>query len=94
MGYANTPVWQAGAEGYVELASDWVLVNGAASSVRLTITITSNDGTVVARTQGVEVPYRRGRLTTVSGNFLTAGYGGGGVDIDTDWDDDTFEVGF
>ena len=94
VGYANTPVWQAGAEGYVELASDWVLVNGAASSVRLTVTIVSDDGTVVARTQGVEVPYRRGRLTTVSGNFLTAGYGGGGVDIDTDWDDDTFEVEF
>ena len=94
VGYANTPVWQAGAEGYVELASDWVLVNGAASSVRLTVTIVSDDGTVVARTQGVEVPYRRGRLTTVSGNFLTSGYGGGGVDIDTDWDDDTFEVEF
>lgn len=94
VGYANTPVWQADAEGGAELASDWVLVNGAASSVRLTVTITSNDGTVVARTQGVEVPYRRGRLTTVSGNFLTSGYGGGGVDIDTDWDDDTFEVEF
>ncbi len=94
VGYANTPVWQAGAEGGAELASDWVLVNGAASSVRLTIIITSGDGTVVARTQGVEVPYRRGRLTTVSGNFLTSGYGGGGVDIDTDWDDDTFEVEF
>ena len=94
VGYANTPVWQAGAGGGAELASDWVLVNGTASSVRLTITITSNDGTVVARTQGVEVPYRRGRLTTVSGNFLTSGYGGGGVDIDTGWDDDTFEVEF
>ena len=94
VGYANTPVWQADAEGGAELASDWVLVNGAASSVRLTIIITSGDGTVVARTQGVEVPYRRGRLTTVSGNFLTSGYGGGGVDIDTDWDDDTFEVEF
>ena len=94
VGYANTPVWQADAEGGAELASDWVLVNGAASSVRLTVTIVSDDGTVVARTQGVEVPYRRGRLTTVSGNFLTSGYGGGGVDIDTDWDDDTFEVEF
>lgn len=92
--YTCTPQWQADAEGYAELASDLVLVNGAASSVRLTITITSGDGTVVARTQGVEVPYRRGLLTTVSGNFLTAGYGGGGVDIDTDWDDDTFEVEF
>ena len=92
--YTCTPQWQADAEGYAELASDWVLVNGAASSVRLTIIITSGDGTVVARTQGVEVPYRRGRLTTVSGNFLTSGYGGGGVDIDTDWDDDTFEVEF
>ena len=94
VGYTNTPVWQAGADGGAELASDWVLVNGAESSVRLTVTIVSNDGTVVARTEGVSVPYRRGRLTTVSGNFLTAGYGGGGVDIDTGWGDDTFEVEF
>ena len=61
--------------------------------MRLSVTITSDDGTVVSRTQGVEVPYQRGRLTTVSGNFLTSGYGGG-VDIDTGWDDDTFEVEF
>lgn len=94
VGYTNTPVWQAGADGGAELASDWVLVNGAESSVRLTVTIVSEDGTVVARTEGVSVPYRRGRLTTVSGNFLTAGYGGGGVDIDTGWGDDTFEVEF
>ena len=94
VGYTNTPVWQAGADGGAELASDWVLVNGAESSVRLTVTIVSNDGTVVARTEGVSVPYRRGRLTTVSDNFLTAGYGGGGVDIDTGWGDDTFEVEF
>ena len=92
--YTCTPQWQADEEGNTMLASDWVLVNGAESSVRLTITITSDDGTVVARTEGVSVPYRRGRLTTVSGNFLTAGYGGGGVDIDTGWGDDTFEVEF
>ena len=92
--YTCTPQWQADEEGNTMLADDWVLVNGAASSVRLTVTITSNDGTVVSRTAGVEVPYQRGRLTTVSGNFLTAGYGGGGVDIDTGWDDDTFEVEF
>lgn len=94
VGYTNTPVWQSDAEGYAELASDWVLVNGAESSVRLTIAITSDDGTVVSRTEGVSVPYRRGRLTTVGGDFLTSGYGGGGVDIDTGWGDDTFEVEF
>ena len=92
--YGCAPSWQADAEGNAALASDWVLVNGAESGVRLTVTVTAADGSTVCRTTGVSVPYRRGQLTTVSGNFLTAGLGGGGVDIDTGWDDGTFEVEF
>ncbi len=92
--YGCAPSWEADAEGNAALASDWVLVNGAESGVRLTVTVTAADGSTVCRTTGVSVPYRRGQLTTVSGNFLTAGLGGGGVDIDTGWDDGTFEVEF
>ena len=92
--YTARPAWTTDAEGRTELASDYVMVNGTESSVRLTVSIIAPDGSVVSRTKGVKVPYRRGRLTTVSGNFLTAGHGSGGVDIDTDWNDDTFEVEF
>ena len=94
VGYTAGPAWTTDAEGCVELASDYVMVNGTESSVRLTVSVMAPDGSVVSHTKGVKVPYRRGRLTTVSGNFLTAGHGSGGVDIDTDWNDDTFEVEF
>lgn len=92
--YTVRPAWTTDAEGQTELASDYVMVNGTESSVRLTVSIMAPDGSVVSRTHHVDVPYRRGRLTTVSGNFLTAGHGSGGVDIDTSWDDGTFEVEF
>ena len=92
--YASRPSWTTDADGLTELASDYVMVNGSESSVRLTVSVTAPDGSVVARTRGVKVPYRRGRLTTVSGDFLTAGRGGGGADIDTSWDDTTHEVEF
>ena len=92
--YTARPAFTTDAEGRTELVSDYVMVNGTESSVRLTVSIIAPDGSVVSRTKGVKVPYRRGRLTTVSGNFLTAGHGSGGVDIDTDWNDDTFEVEF
>lgn len=94
VGYAAQPSWSTNAEGLTELASDYVMVNGTESAVRLTVSIIGPDGAVVSRSSGVNVPYRRGRLTTVSGNFLTAGHGSGGVDIDTSWDDDTYEVEF
>ena len=94
VGYASRPSWTTDADGLTELASDYVMVNGAESSVRLTVSVTAPDGSVVARTRGVKVPYKRGRLTTVAGDFLTAGRGGGGADIDTSWDDTTHEVEF
>ena len=94
VGYASRPSWTTDADGLTELASDYVMVNGSESSVRLTVSVTAPDGSVVARTRGVKVPYRRGRLTTVAGDFLTAGRGGGGADIDTSWDDTTHEVEF
>ena len=42
-------------------------------------------GVVISRTTGLEVPYRRGHLTTVRARFLTNEMQGG-VDIDDDFD--------
>lgn len=70
-----------------ELGSDFIFVNGTESFVPLDIELTDADGKVVSRTRGLEVPYRRGHLTTLRGNFLTNEMQGG-IDIDTGYDDE------
>lgn len=76
------------------VAADWVLVNGAESFVSATVrTIHTATGRVISETSGVRIDYRRGCLTTVKGNFLTAGHTGGGIEIDTEWEG-TYEVEF
>lgn len=70
-----------------ELGSDFIFVNGTESFVPLNIELTDADGKVVSRTRGLEVPYRRGHLTTLRGNFLTNEMQGG-IDIDTGYDDE------
>lgn len=68
------------------LGSDFVFVNGTESFVELNIELSDAGGKVVSRTRGLEVPYRRGHLTTVQGKFLTNEMQGG-IDIDTGYDD-------
>ena len=69
-------------DGKLPIAADWVMVNGDESYINLTVTITDGEGRLVARHRGVTVPYRRGCLTTVSGHFLTAGGGSGGIGLE------------
>ena len=94
LSYTCQPSWRTNDEGNVTLAADWVMVNGTESSVNATISLVTADGRVVSQTKRVAIHYKRGQLTTVSGKFLTAGHGGGGANIDTGWDDNTFEVEF
>lgn len=70
----------------VQIASDWVLVNGTESSVVSTVVMKDRDGNEISRVSGVRIEYRRGHLTTLRGEFLSAGKSGGGIHIDTEWD--------
>lgn len=70
----------------MQVASDWVLVNGKESSVSVTVVVTDAAGRVVSSTSGIPVAYRRSYLTTVRGDFLTAGVSGGGIRINTEWE--------
>lgn len=70
----------------VQTGSDWVLVNGSESSVTVTVQMKDGDGNVVSRVSGVQIAYKRGCLTTVRGEFLSAGRSGGGIHIDTEWE--------
>lgn len=66
---------------------DYVFVNGEESFVKLTMEINDSGDNLVSRTAGLEVPYRRGHLTTVRARFLTNEMKGG-VDIDDDFEGD------
>lgn len=67
------------------IGSDYIFVNGAESFVSLTIEVKDGAHETVSRISGVEVPYRRGHLTTVRGRFLTT-LMEGGVTIDPGYD--------
>lgn len=69
------------------IGTDFVFVNGAESFVSLSMEIQDSGGNVVSRTTGLEVPYRRGHLTTVRARFLTNEMQGG-VDIDDEFEGD------
>ena len=70
----------------LELASDWIFVNGNASFVTATVIVSDSKGNVICRVPGVQTDYRRNELTTIRGRFLTSGANSGGVCIDTTWD--------
>lgn len=73
------------------VGKDFVLVNGEQSFVTVTILFKDSNGKTISGINGVRIDYRAGQLTTVSGNFLTAGVGG--VQVDTNWSGD-YEVEF
>lgn len=77
--------------GECTLASDYIFVNGAESYIPLSIEIKDNAGGGISRTTGIDVPYRRGHLTTVRGHFLTNGYDTG-IGIDPDFDDEDIDI--
>jgi hypothetical protein len=69
------------------ICKDYVFVNGTQSSVSVTILLKNAAGQTIGGIKEVKVDYRIGQLTTIRGNFLTAGQGGG-IEIDTEWGDD------
>lgn len=75
----------------VTVGKDFVLVNGEQSFVTVSIRFKDVNGKTISGIDGVRIDYRAGQLTTVTGNFLTAGVGG--VQVDTDWSGD-YEVEF
>ncbi len=91
IGYAADIV---NAEGYDpdearQVGSDFVLTNGEESFVTVTIQmIDPRTGEAISTVSGIQIPYRRGHLTTVTGRFLTAGKTTGGVEVDDDWEND------
>ena len=67
------------------VGSDFIFANGGEASVLLTMEIRDSRGNRMSRVSGIDVPYRRGHLTTLKGAFLTSEMKGG-IEIDTEWD--------
>lgn len=70
-----------------QMASDWTLTGTADSFISAIVSISNAKGEEICRTNKIRIDYRRGHLTTIRGNFLTAGISGGGIIFDTDWED-------
>lgn len=69
IGFTTSPILISDNEAC--LAFDYVLVNGAESSVTLEMIICNEEGQEVNRVGGVEVPIKRNKITTVRDAFLT-----------------------
>lgn len=77
--------------GECTIVTDYIFVNGAESYIPMSIEIRDANGNGISRTTGLEVPYRRGHLTTFRGHFLTNRFDTG-IGIDPDFDPDDIEI--
>lgn len=86
--YSGTlPAIPADAEN-VQIASDWIFSPaGSDSFVTATLSVADKQGKTITRINDVRIDYHRNRLTTLRADFLTAGKSGGGITIDTNWND-------
>ncbi|WP_291530654.1 DUF6562 domain-containing protein [Bacteroides sp. UBA939] len=90
LGVAFTGSLTLPADGTEELllGTDHIFVNGAGSHIPLSIEITTRSGELVGKLTSLNVPYKRGYVTTIRGRFLTAISGSGGIGIDPGFDGD------
>ena len=72
--------------GDAELGFDYIFVNGAESSISVSVEVYDYDGELLSQFEPIEVPLVRSHLTTIKANFLTVGTGG--VSITPDYDGD------
>ena len=67
------------------IGTDDVFAEQDGSFLSLTISVRDKEGKVLTRVTGLEVPYKRGYLTTIRGKFLTSGKMEG-INIDPDYE--------
>lgn len=72
------------------IGSDYIFVSEAETVVFVTIKISDKNGNKIAEIPNVKIDYRRNQLTTISGDFLTAGIVTSDVNItvNTDWENE------
>lgn len=83
-GYGYVSAFSEQSRTKATIGKDYVFVNGTESFVKVTVSFYDTDGEIVNQVRNLQVNYRVGYLTTVQGNFLTAGTDDG-IHIDTEW---------
>ena len=73
------------------VAHDYILAGTAESYIPATIEIHDSNGKGISRTTGINIPYKRGHLTTLRGRFLTARFDTG-IGIDPEFDDNDINI--
>lgn len=68
------------------IASDWIFTPENPVSHSLTVTLTDSSGNPVVITKIDSFPLEQGKITTISGNFLTRKSGSGGISINDKWE--------
>lgn len=87
MGYTYRCAPVADTDSTVQLATDYIWVDLTDSSVRLDLALTDRrTGDTISLATNLHIPYRRGYLTTLSGDFLTAGKSSGNITVDERWE--------
>lgn len=71
----------------LQLAYDYVMVNGEGSFVSVNIEIADAGKQVISRVKGLQVSYEQGHLTTKKGKFFSV-EPNPGISIDTEFDED------
>lgn len=74
--------------GRATLGYDYVMVNGEESSVTVALGLYNDEGKLVGQTSNMNIPIRRGGITTVEGHFLTKTQSSGGIGIDPGFNGD------
>lgn len=76
-------------EDNVELLKDYMFVGTSEelSRVQVSMTVQTADGSVLNKVENLSIPFKRGFLTTVKGNFLTSSFTAG-LDVDIEFDED------
>lgn len=67
------------------IASDWIFTTETPVSHSLTVTLTDQSGNPQVTTKVDSFPLEQGKITTISGNFLTR-KSGGGISINDEWE--------
>jgi hypothetical protein len=76
----------------VELAADFVFVNGSEIFYFVDFEIRTPAGARIRRHSGVRVNLQRNRMTVIRGAFLTGGNSSGGAGVDFDFDEEIVVV--
>ncbi len=71
-------------DGTVQMGFDWLFAVNNISEVRLSLTLFDEYLVPVSHVTDIAVPLQRGKLTTITGDFLTNEVGGA-ISIDTEW---------